>query len=58
MPFFEDGRQPVSWDCEHFLDGISDDFAYVDWDHPEIDDVTLRIAFLLKIQNNIVCFDN
>ena len=41
MPFFEDGQQPVSWDCDDFLDGVSEEFANsqnVDWDHPENDD--------------------
>ena len=41
IPFFEDGQQPVSWDCDDFLDGVSEEFANtqnVDWDHPEIDD--------------------
>ena len=27
MPIFEDGQQPVSWDCEDFLDEVSEEFA-------------------------------
>ena len=41
IPLFGDGRQPVSWDGNDFLDGVSEKFANtqnVDWDHLEIDD--------------------
>ena len=41
MSFFEDGQHPVSWDCDVFLDGVSEDFANtqnIDCDHAEIYD--------------------
>ena len=39
-PFFEDDQQPVSWDFDDFLDGVSEEFAKnhnVDFEHTEID---------------------
>ena len=41
MPFFEDDQQPVSWDFDNFLDGVSEEFANtlnVVSDHPDNDD--------------------
>ena len=51
MPFFEDRQQPVSWDCDDFLDGVSEEFANtqnVDWDHPEIDDEYSEDSFAVE----------
>ena len=51
MPFFEDRQQPVSWDCDDFLDGVSEEFANtqnVDWDHPEIDDEYFEDSFAVE----------
>ena len=51
IPFFEDGQQPVSWDCDDFLDGLSEEFANtqnVDWDHPETDDVYSEDSFAVE----------
>ena len=51
MPFFEDGQQPVSWDCDDFLDGVSEEFANtqnVDWDHPENDDDCSKDSFAVE----------
>ena len=48
MPFFEDRQQPVSWDCDDFLDGVSEEIANtqnVDWDHPQIDDEYSEVSF-------------
>ena len=50
-PFFEDGQQPVWWDCNDFLDGVSEEFANtqnVDWDHPEIDDDYSKVSFAVE----------
>ena len=51
MAFFEDGQQPVSWDCDDFLDGMSEEFANtenVNWDHPEIDDDYSEDSFAVE----------
>ena len=51
MPFFEDRQQPVSWDCDDFLDGVSEEFPNtqnVDWDHPEIDDEYFEDSFAVE----------
>ena len=51
MPSFEYRQRPVSWDCDGFLDGVSDEFANtqnVDWDHPEIDDEYSEDSFALE----------
>ena len=50
-PFFEGGQQPVSWDCEDFLDGVSEEFAKnqnVDWSHPDIDDDYSEDSFAVE----------
>ena len=49
--FFENRQQPVSWDCDDFLDGVSEEFANtqnVDWDHPEIDDEYSEDSFAVE----------
>ena len=49
MPsFFEDRQQPLSWACDDFLDGVSEEFnntQTVDWDHPENYDVYYEDSF-------------
>ena len=51
MPFFEDRQQPVSWDCDDFLNGVSEEFANtqnVNWDHPENDDEDSEDSFAVE----------
>ena len=51
MPFFEDGQQPVLWDCVDFLDGVSEEFTNIqnaDWDHPENDDDYSEDSFAVE----------
>ena len=51
MPFFEDRQQPVSWDCDDFLNGVSEELANtqnVDCDHPEIVDEYSEDSFAVE----------
>ena len=51
IPFFEDRQRPVSWDCDDFLDWVSDEFANlqnVGWYHPEIDDDYSEDSFAVE----------
>ena len=61
MPFFEDRQQPVSWDCDDFLDGVSEEFANTQTLIGTIRKLmmnTLRIVLLLRTPNHIARFDN
>ena len=51
MPVLEDRQQPVSCDCDDFLDGESDDFVNtrnVNWDNSEIDDDSSENSFAVE----------
>ena len=64
MPFFEDRQQPVSWDCDDFLDGVSEEIANTQNVKTLIGTIrklmmnTLRIVLLLRTHNHIARFDN
>ena len=51
MPFFGDDQQPVSWDCDNFLDGVSEDFTNsqnVECDYPETGDDYSEDSFAVE----------
>ena len=51
MPFFEGDQQPVSGDCDYFLDGVSDEIANVQnvgWENPKVDDDYSEDSFAVE----------